>query len=93
MADMTAEETTSVAVWFLVSEEGEPLGRIHRQGEEAIPTLGTRLMNGAKWKSAEVIEFTELTATCAVRRFQSVSAGRGLKPTQGFRRCSIPMCY
>ena len=63
---------THVAVWFLHSEEGEPLGPVFRTQAEAIPAAGTLVANGASWKSAEVIEFAELRATCAVRRFRVV---------------------
>ncbi len=59
-------------VWFLYSEDGEPLGQVYRHGEEAIPTEGVRITNGARWKSAEVLSFSELTSTCAMRRFRVV---------------------
>ena len=59
-------------VWFLYSEDGEPLGQVYRREDESIPAEGTRITNGAKWKSVEVLSFTELTSTCAMRRFKVV---------------------
>ncbi|MCH7745888.1 MAG: hypothetical protein IIC84_07445 [Chloroflexi bacterium] len=66
------QEATMPTVWFLYSEDGEPLGQVYRRGEEAIPVEGVRITNGAKWKSAEVLSFSELTSTCAMRRFRVV---------------------
>ena len=65
------EETASTA-WFLYSENKEPLGQIHRWGKEAVPVIGARLSNGPGWNSAEVVGFTELRPSCAMRRFHVV---------------------
>ena len=65
-------EETASTVWFLCSENKEPLGQIYRRGEEAVPVVGARLSNGARWNSAEVVGFTELRPSCAMRRFQVV---------------------
>ena len=59
-------------VWFLYSEDDEPLGQVYRREEQAIPAVGARITNGAKWKSVEVLSFTELASTCAMRRFRVV---------------------
>ena len=56
--------------WFLFSETNEPLGQTYRRGEEAIPAIGDVITNGASWNSAEVVEFTELPASCGTRRFR-----------------------
>ena len=61
-----------VAVWFLFSEDDEPRGQVYRGNEDAIPTLGTRLTDGKKWKIAEVVRFEELRASCGMRRFRVV---------------------
>ena len=61
-----------VTLWFLYSEGGEPLGQVYRSGEESIPSVGARIDNGARWKSAAVVEFSELRATCSMRRFRVV---------------------
>ena len=62
--------------WFHVrdvyAEDGEPLGQVYRSGEGAVPSVGARLDDDARWKSAEVVEFSELRATCSMRRFRVV---------------------
>ena len=55
--------------WYLVSEEDEPLGQIYRRG---VPEAGARFEGGQRFGSAQVVEFTELRATCAMRRFRVV---------------------
>ena len=71
---MTAEGRTCLplTLWFLYTEGGEPLGQVYRSGEEAVPSVGARLDDGALWKSVEVVEFSELRATCSMRRFRVV---------------------
>jgi len=61
-----------VTQWYLYSEDGEPLGQMYRSGEGAIPSVGARLDDDARWKSASVVEFSELRATCSMRRFRVV---------------------
>ena len=61
-----------MTLWFFYSEGGEPLGQVYRSGEGAVPSVGSRLDNVARWKSAEVVEFSELRATCSMRRFRVV---------------------
>jgi hypothetical protein len=34
--------------------------------------VGVRIEGGARFEAAEVVEFTELQATCAMRRFRVV---------------------
>ena len=60
------------AVWFLFSEEEQPLGQVYRYDDEAAPTAGAVLSDGARWKRAEVAEFEELLSTCVMRRFRVV---------------------
>ena len=61
------------AAWFLVSEDGAPLGQIYcKDGRiEPIP-VGEILENGRKWNRAEVLSFEELRASCGMRRFRIV---------------------
>ena len=61
-----------VAVWFLYTEAGEPLGRVYRSGDEMLPSSGDRLKDAERWGKAEVIAHEELTPTCAMRRFKVV---------------------
>ena len=55
--------------WFLYSEEDQPLGSVYR---ESLPEAGTRIEEGPGFAAAEVVSFTELRATCAMRRFKVV---------------------
>jgi hypothetical protein len=68
------QKTTTLpsAVWFVFSETGEPLGQVYRNEGEHIPAVGAQLAEGPKWKRAEVMDFAELRATCAIRRFRVV---------------------
>ena len=71
---MTEQNETClpVAVWFLYSEQDEPLGQAYRAKEDTIPTMGAKIDNGPNGESVEVVEFSELRATCAMRRFRVV---------------------
>ena len=57
-----------VVIWFLVSEQGEPMGQVYRSGEDRVPSAGVRVEHAGK--RLEVVEFSELQATCAMRRFR-----------------------
>lgn len=56
-------------MWFLYSEDDVALGSIYRSGH---PEIGAKIENGPEFKSAQVVSFTELRATCANRRFKVV---------------------
>ena len=60
------------AAWFLVSEEGNPLGQIYCTDGRVEPSVGETLENGRTWNRAEVLSFQELQASCGMRRFQVV---------------------
>ena len=60
------------AAWFLVSEDGAPLGQIYCKDGRIEPTGGEILGNGRTWKRAEVLSFEELRASCGMRRFRIV---------------------
>ena len=59
-------ESRTGAVWFLHSTSGEPLGQLSRGGAETVPEAGLRLAQG------EVVSWTELRSSCAMRRFRVV---------------------
>ena len=71
---MTQEQNTClpVAVWFLHAESGDPLGQIYRRDEEAVPYVGLVITGAGTFARAEVVQYTELRATCAMRRFRVV---------------------
>lgn len=66
MTDATCLPTTT---WFLYSEDDVPLGRIYRSND---PQVEAQIEDGPGFASAEVVSFTELRATCAIRRFKVV---------------------
>ena len=66
MSEATCLPTTT---WFLYSEDDVPLGRIYRS---IGPQVEVRVEDGPGFASAEVVSFTELRATCAMRRFKVV---------------------
>ena len=57
------------ATWYLSSEDGEPLGQIYRRG---VPEVDAIIQGREQSKTAQVVSFTELRATCAMRRFKVV---------------------
>jgi hypothetical protein len=66
------ETCLPTTTWFLYSEgEEEPLGSIYRK---ALPEVGASIEEDATRgiKAAEIVSFTELRATCAMRRFKVV---------------------
>ena len=66
MSEATCLPSTT---WFLYSEDDVPLGRIYRSND---PQVEARVEDGPGFASAEVVNFTELRATCAMRRFKVV---------------------
>ena len=62
---MSEREETCLptTVWYLFDEDDKPLGQIYRPG---FPEEGLRFEKG------EVVSFTELRATCAMRRFRVI---------------------
>ena len=63
----------AASTWFLKSEDGKPLGQVYRDAGDPPPTEGAQV-DGI----GEVLRFTELGASCGMRRFEVVvrPAGR-----------------
>lgn len=68
---MTSETPTCLptTAWFLFDEGGQALGQVYRP---TMPKVGARIERGQRFQTAEVVEFTELRPTCAMRRFRVV---------------------
>ena len=65
------EQTEAIgAVWFLYSEDEQPMGRTYRCEGEPTPELGLRFLFGDEGKEVEIIGFRELGPTCLMRRFR-----------------------
>ncbi|MCH7841496.1 MAG: hypothetical protein J4N75_12810 [Chloroflexi bacterium] len=56
-------------IWFLYSEEDAPMGSIYRKN---LPEVGAQVEEREGFADAQVVSFTELRATCAMRRFKVV---------------------
>ncbi len=63
------ETCLPTTTWYLFSEEDEPLGQMYRAG---VPEVGAQIEGGQRFEVAQVVSFTELRATCAMRRFRVV---------------------
>ena len=55
--------------WYLFSEDGEPLGQIYRRG---VPEVDVVIQGREQFQAAQVLSFSELRTTCAMRRFRVV---------------------
>ena len=55
--------------WYLFSEDGESLGQIYRRG---VPEVDTEIQGREHFQTGRVVSFSELRATCAMRRFRVV---------------------
>ena len=64
---MRAATCLPTTTWFLYSEDDVPLGRVYRR---RAPPAEAQIEDGPGFASAEVVCFTVLRATCAMRRFK-----------------------
>ncbi len=63
------ETCLPTTTWFLYSEEDVPLGSVYRK---SVPEVGDDIEEREDFEAATVLSFTELRATCAMRRFKVV---------------------
>ena len=70
----SVETMNESASWFLVSEDGAPLGQIYCKDGRIEPTVGETLENGQKWKQAEVLSFEGASGLVRHEAFQDRSA-------------------
>lgn len=66
------ETCLPIAVWFLFSERGEPLGQVYRRQGEEVPMVGAVFFARSKVENAVIVSFEELRPSCAMRRFRVV---------------------
>ena len=64
-----AETCLPTTIWYLLSENDERLGQIYRRG---VPEIDAEIEGREQFKTARIVSFTELRATCAMRRFRVV---------------------
>ena len=60
------------AVWFLYSEDEQPMGRVYRREGEPAPAIGLRFRHGDGEAEVEIVRCRELGPTCLMRRFRVV---------------------
>ena len=62
----------TTAAWFLIAEDGQPMGMWFQERADPTPIVGERLQGEEGWQAGEVLEFRELTRACAMRRYRVV---------------------
>ena len=72
--DMSSQVTTDAigAVWFLYSEDEQPIGRMYRREGEPTPHVGLRFRQEDDGSEVKIVHFRELGPTCLMRRFSVV---------------------
>ncbi|MBI4339347.1 MAG: hypothetical protein HY680_05275 [Chloroflexi bacterium] len=60
------------AAWFLISQEGKPLGMYLQERANPAPEEGERIRHGDGWQEAKVLAWEELPRVCAMRRYRVV---------------------
>ncbi len=63
------ETCLPTTTWFLYTEEDVPVGSVYRK---SLPEVGAQIEESQDFEAATVVSFTELRATCAMRRFKVV---------------------
>ncbi len=63
------ETCLPTTTWYLFSEQDDPLGQAYRA---SVPEVDARIERGQGFEIARVVSFSELRATCAMRRFRVV---------------------
>ena len=66
---MTSQTCLPTSAWFLVSQDGRPMGQINRP---SLPEAGARFEGRSGFEEAEIVEVVELRPTCSMRRFRVI---------------------
>ncbi len=64
-----ADTCLPTTTWFLYTEEDVPVGSVYRK---SLPEVAAEIEERQDFEAATVVSFTELRATCAMRRFKVV---------------------
>ncbi len=64
-----SETCLPTTTWFLYEEDDKPMGSVYRK---ALPEVGAQIDEREGFTAVQVVSFTELRATCAMRRFKVV---------------------
>ncbi len=66
---MTSQTCLPTFAWFLMSQDGRPMGQINRP---SLPEAGARFEGQGGFEEAEVVEAAELRPSCSMRRFRVI---------------------
>ncbi len=66
---MTPQTCLPTFTWFLVDEDGRPVGQIRRP---ELPETGMNFEGKGRFEEAEIVEVAELRPTCSMRRFRVI---------------------
>ena len=66
---MTSQTCLPTFTWFLVDEDGRPVGQIRRP---ELPEAGMNFEDEGRFEEAEIVEVVELRPSCSMRRFRVI---------------------
>ncbi len=66
---MTSQTCIPTFTWFLVDEDGRPVGQIRRP---ELPEAGMNFEEVGRFEEAEIVEVVELRPSCSMRRFRVI---------------------
>ena len=66
---MTSQTCLPTFTWFLVDEDGRPVGQIRRP---ELPEPGMNFGSEGKFEEAGIVEVVELRPSCSMRRFRVI---------------------
>ena len=66
---MNSQTCIPTFTWFLVDEDGRPVGQIRRPD---MPEAGASFSTEGKFEEAGIVEVVELRPTCSMRRFRVI---------------------
>ena len=66
---MTSQTCLPTSTWFLLDEDGRPVGQIRRP---ELPEAGMNFEEEGSFEQAEVVEVVELRPSCSMRRFRVI---------------------
>lgn len=66
---MTSQTCLPTFTWFLVDEDGRPVGQIRRS---ELPEANMTFEEESRFEEAEIVEVVELRPSCSMRRFRVI---------------------
>ena len=66
---MTSQTCIPTFAWFLVGQDGRPMGQINRP---RLPEAEASFCAEGRFEEAEIVEVVELRPSCSMRRFRVI---------------------